>query len=71
MITMQKLTVRRRHKVKSQSLKNLFEEWYELVHSPGLAPSTLKRYEQELRLRLRQADIMSSNIDDIKAIHIH
>jgi len=38
---------------------------------PNLAPSTIKRYEQELRLRLNNSNIMTIPIDELRAIDIH
>lgn len=71
MINMYKTNVRRRHKLKKRSLQNLFYEWHEFVLSPNLAPSTLKRYEQEIRIRLNNSHIIQLPIDEINAMDIH
>ena len=63
--------VRRRHKRKRRKFLSYFNEWFEFIHTPGLALSTVKRYEQELRLRLNNSQIMQLPIDKVKAIDIH
>ena len=67
---MYKSNYKRRHKSKSRTLKSVFDEWFEQVLCPSLALSTVKRYEQELRLRLFRAPMMPRQIDEIKAIQI-
>lgn len=48
----------------------LFEEWYDNVHSPNLALSTVRRYSQEYRLRLSKTPLITMPVSDIKGIHI-
>jgi len=48
----------------------LFQEWYDHVLIPGLALSTIKRYDQEIRLRLKVSSLMSMPLIEIKPLHI-
>ena len=47
-----------------------FHQWYQQVLCPGLSPSTVKRYEQEYRLRIAPSTLMDRLLSDIKSIHI-